>query len=126
MEQRMAPHLVLVHPGFVPPAGAPPPPDLLPRCVALEAQTACLCGGLLAYLAGEWRHVNICLDCLDAARPGCYPRHRGCPTPEPVACTHLEDWRCDQPVALTGKCAHARPDGTCCLCCWITEVDDPS
>jgi hypothetical protein len=113
-------HLVLVRPGFVPPASTYP----LPRCHASGAQTICLCGGLLGYVRGEWHHVDFCLECLTAPARRSDCKHEGCPTPEPVRCAHEVDWRCDEPADLVVGCARGYEDQTCCGCCWIDAGTD--
>ncbi len=104
-------------------------PDLLtgpvlPRCLAPEAQVECLCGGLLAYILGEWQHVDFCLECFDRPGEPCPERrHQACPDPEPVLCTHDADWRCHEPAGLLVRCAYARAERTCCGCCWLGPDD---
>ncbi len=94
---------------------------ILPRCDAGEPDTACaVCGGMLAYLRGGWRHTDHCVECFadppDA--PRCREEHLSCDAPEPVTCTHEVERGCHEPAALTVTCALARAPRTCCGCCW--------
>lgn len=92
---------------------------LPPADVAESDTTLCRCGGLLAYVRGEWRHIDRCIECVGTVER-CPERHFGCDDarPEPVACIHDADWLCNEPVNLLVPCAYARAPRSCCGCCW--------
>jgi hypothetical protein len=106
----------------------------MPRCTAADPSATCTCKGLLAYVGGEWVHVDVCLDCLTGPGGRCQGRHSPvdpdggpCDDPQPAVCVHEEDWQCRNPAEIHVKCAYALPDQTCCGCCWADEyplVDD--
>lgn len=88
---------------------------LLQRDQAAEADTICECGGLLAYIAGRFQHLNMCLSCYTLTEP-CGGPHVGCfgGDPQPAICQHRG---CLQPVTLTDNCAMDGDRRVCCGCC---------
>ena len=102
----------------------PPLVVTIPLCDNPAVSTVCTCGGLLAYVSGEWRHVEACIECYDSTHPCPSPGdHTACATPDPVACAHADDWQCDEPVSVDGDCGNGGAPRSCCRCCWV-ETDD--
>jgi hypothetical protein len=77
-----------------------------------------VCGGLLAYSAGRWQHVNACRACLTGLPCRDTGRHRWCDDPQPQTCAHGS---CGEPVDVHTPCAAGLAG--CCGCCWHTCDD---
>jgi hypothetical protein len=86
---------------------------LLSRNLAPVADTVCDCGGLLAFVAGRWQHIDQCLSCRTENRP-CAGQHIACTDPSPRRCLHR---LCNQPVSLEDRCGLDRSVHECCGCC---------
>lgn len=87
---------------------------LVPRCCTPEADTICDCGGLLAQVAGEWRHLDLCVSCNGRAGT-CDRQHIACTRPSPRQC---QQRRCSAPVdvavadqEICGDCSRGRLAG---------------
>ncbi len=73
-----------------------PAVELIPACCTPDIDTICECSGVLAQVAGVWRHLNRCLHC--DGRPGaCSRRHISCTAPQPRQC---QQRRCSAPVGV--------------------------
>lgn len=98
----------------------PPLVVTVPLCEDPDVSTVCECGGMLAYQAGRWQHVDLCPECFEPDDRPCHDRvrHAACLDPTPVGCFH---GGCAEPVSAEGECANGHAPRTCCLCCWATD-----
>jgi hypothetical protein len=83
--------------------------DLVPRCCTPEADTMCDCGGLLAQVAGVWRHLDLCPAC-NGRSGSCDRQHIGCTRPAPRQC---QQRRCSAPVTVADSDSDPRVCGDC-------------